>query len=206
MIIVLGANVLIADPLLGGHRFEALCSHAKRRAEKIIVPQVAFMEAVRRYGDLAEEALKAINKASSYTRRMGVGKEFDFGRLRKAVQDAPAQYEDRLRERLHECDVEINDVPKVDHAAIIDRIMEGRKPASSKSDNYRDVLIWHTLLEVVGESNEHVAFVSTNWKDFGIAESSTALADDLKGDLDGIGKPESVTLYNGLKMFLGERR
>jgi len=83
------------------------------------------------------------------------------------VQELVASYDAELRTRLNELGAVIISVPSVSHQVVLTRALEKRRPFDANGrDGYRDVLIWHSLLDVAELGHNGIVFVTSNTSDF----------------------------------------
>ena len=163
-VIVLDANVLVASPRLQSREWSSLIDNASDWRVRIVVPEVAVMEAVN-----VVTRNWASRRAKVAALDVGV---FDVGAshtaMLKEIDTQIAGYEDLLRSRIEQAGVEIVPTPEVPHMEIARRASEGRAPFTKDKDGYRDTLIWYSVLAVAHDNPDtDVWFVSDNHTDFG---------------------------------------
>ncbi|MCT2141091.1 PIN domain-containing protein, partial [Dietzia cinnamea] len=173
VIILLDANILIADPFLSSQSWKSLQDRADEWNLEFKVPEVALAEAVNSVTASWKSDLQRLQATRSFLRTLELGGALDG--LEAAVNSRINGYEDDLKRKLVEIGVEIIPVPAdVDHLDIARRAIEGRAPYGPKGkDGYRDALIWFSVLGIA-KSNDNctVWLLSDNYSDFGSKSES----------------------------------
>ncbi len=196
-------GALFDDPALAGKRSQLLLKWAGADgAYSLVLPEVVVRELVNDAREQFEKASGRVASARRIVERLG-------GSLTLAPpssDDLTQAFETRLRQAVEENGGTIAPLPDVPHSDLVSRSVRGRKPFSSSaigskepSDRgYRDALIWHTVLRLVGESDEKIVLVTRNERDFGTEE---LLLPDLQADL---ADPGRVELCGSVEDFLGK--
>ncbi|MGV0152066.1 PIN domain-containing protein [Rhodococcus sp. GB-02] len=165
-IVVLDSNILCNTPFLQAEALQSFSDHAVERRIKVVVPEVVVMETVNVVRRTWEEEL---GKVSGFRiNACGIANELEA--VTSAVSAKIASYENDLRLRLSTLGFDIVPVPDVPHIEIARRASESVAPYLPKSskENYRDTLIWLTVLDVAESNPDDVVwFLSENHKDFG---------------------------------------
>jgi hypothetical protein len=113
------------------------------------------------------------------------------------LDDLAAAYEEALREKLTVLGARIQPIPDVDHALLVKRATERRRPCDNNGNGYRDTLIWETILVVATEGDD-VVFV-TNDTDFTVEEEGERdLHPDLLADLEEAGVDVEIAIVTDL--------
>jgi predicted nucleic acid-binding protein len=119
MQIVLESSAIVAgDWHLKGEASQELLAAATRGDIELLVPQVVFDEVVNLYKE-------------------------------KMAPEASWGYSSELRRTLLDAGARLLELPEVSHRRVVERALARRPPFDSKGrQGYRDVLIWHNVLEV----------------------------------------------------------
>lgn len=94
------------------------------------------------------------------------------------------------KDLLKQVDAKIYSYPNISHEQVVRRELLRKKPFNETGKGYRDYLIWRTVLEIAKESDEPIALITKNTKDF--ADNDNNLHSDLISDLN----KESVSSNN----------
>jgi hypothetical protein len=114
-------------------------------------------------------------------------------------------YDTELRARLNELGAVIIPVPSVSHQVVLTRALENRRPFDADGrDGYRDVLVWHSLLDVAELGHEAIVFVTNNTSDFCTGKKPPALLPALADEL-GEASPETKALLAATVAEVGTR-
>jgi hypothetical protein len=197
VLVVLDANVLVADPTFGGIVWRALAHAPTEWDVSVVVPRVALVEAQATLSRQSSDAFSGIQKAIETARRVGLPLPDAIAHFAKSAPDSVGS---RLTERLSDLGVQVVDPPDAPHMDLVERAAQRRKPCDANGDGYRDTLIWLTVLELAKESDDGIALVTHNVKDFADldAKPDDRLHPQLVAELDSIDAAEQVTLYRRL--------
>lgn len=174
-LLVLDANILIADFWWCGRDFNYLLTHVTL-GHRLAIPRIALLEARANIERSANEVLAALprkkgsSKLTDKIRRV-FGKR-DPARFESGAKLAQA-YERFIRTQLKRIGGIVTKEPRVQLTTILDRSIRRTKPFSGGDKGFRDTLIWLGVLELVQEY-QRVSFVTSNVGDF---------ADNKKGAL-----------------------
>lgn len=187
MILILDANALVSNPNLLGKFWVSAADAVEGKRLQILVPQIAFDEAVATYRRTREATAVSIRKekrhASDSVRTL----------LEAAAVAALAEgevYEAFLAERLTAIGAEIaRSIPEPKHEELARRAIQRVRPFSDSGSGYRDALHWWFVLGVLEEhwNDDDVVFVSSDVSAFGIKnDGQYTLHPDLQADLEGL--------------------
>ncbi len=171
MIVILDANVIVANPYLLGSVWEQLSEAVAGGRVEVLLPQFAFDEAVavyRRGRELRSLEVQAIARRTSKAVREILGQAKEA--LSRESEDYPA----KLRGALQQVGVRVVRPPRVSHATLVAKAASRRRPFDEKGSGYRDALHWATVLEVVKERYEgtDIVFISNDRSAFGAGGSN----------------------------------
>lgn len=167
--VLLDSNAIWNQWWLTGKSWEYLRSLVEERRIDLFVPEVVVQEVVRGRHHDANELIVALDKInlSRIERLLRLGLPTKREHLASKVQELVADYDTELRARLDELRAVVFPIPSVSHQTVLTRALESRRPFDTKGrDGYRDVLIWHSLLEVSELGYRGIVFVTNNTSDF----------------------------------------
>lgn len=176
MIVVLDANVLVADFPMGGNQFRILLAGRRLVGAEIYVPAVAVEEVVNRFRETSAEQSQVIERSLGRLKAIGITKAKLSGV--GTADDEAAAYRETLTALFKANEIKTIPIPNVDTQEIIARDLSRKKPFG-KPSGYRDYLIWKSVLGLAYKS-EPIAFVTQNTADF--ADQGT-LHPDLAADV-----------------------
>jgi hypothetical protein len=179
MVIVLDSNILVRDFNLEGIGFRLLREGLQLVDFRVVIPNIVLDETVAKFRDrIAEESTREqkVLKAMSLLLTQHRHKVLRPINLSYEVQ----AYRIRLFNKICEAGFETKEYPKVSHEEVVGRELQRIKPFGPHG-GYRDYLIWLTVIEVALETNDSVAFITSNTKDF---LEGTQLHPDLIKDLN----------------------
>lgn len=180
--LVVDANTLSSDHYLAGPSFTVIANEIADGDLEVIVPEVAVIETVGNFRRSISDAHDALEKFSGKWKRL-LPEPTKVDALDTYLDELAAAYEETLRAKLMVLGARIEPIPDVDHALLVKRATERRRPCDKNGNGYRDTLIWETIITVAKEGDD-IVFV-TNDTDFTIEEEGERnLHPDLLADLD----------------------
>ena len=174
MAIILDANVLPADTHIDALGFSAVRAVAHASGHPVLVPEIAFREAVARREREIQELLKEAQQLDERWRRMGI-------QVTTATSAGPAEYVTEWERQLRGV-VEVLPTPTGAAAEAIDREIH-RIPPTRDGRGARDAVIWLTVRQFHRDSVTESYFVSQNTKDFADPASRVNLHPNLLAEL-----------------------
>ncbi|REH47366.1 uncharacterized protein DUF4935 [Kutzneria buriramensis] len=166
---VIDSNAMWHQWRLTGRSWDELRNLVVHGRIDLYVPEVVVQEVVRgRHHDANDLVRDLVEvKLSRIEQLLKLGLPTKRQDLTTLVQNLVADYETELRDRLNELGALLIPVPTVSHQVVLTRALAGRKPFDSVGhDGYRDVLIWHSLLDIAADGYAGVVFVTNNTSDF----------------------------------------
>ncbi|UIN30639.1 PIN domain-containing protein [Microbacterium binotii] len=172
MIVILDANVIVANPLLRGSQWEQIAEAILGKRMEVLLPRFAMEEGVAVYQRRREAKKVEIKSASRHT-SPGVRALLD--QALQALDAEARDYPQRLDVALKRTGVQIYRTPGIGHAALVSMAASRRRPFDENGSGYRDALHWATVLEVMKERYEEadVVFVSNDRRAFGAGGPNT---------------------------------
>jgi hypothetical protein len=155
----LDANAIADDFLFSRNPARLLLREARQGRVKIVVPQVAFDEAVNLFRESVEERRREAQKSLRRLQGLGV-LSHETATVDVAAEEAAKRYAADLRATLEAANATILPYPSVSHENVTRRALDRRRPFDPQGkDGYRDTLIWETLIEAAAQ-DESIVLVS----------------------------------------------
>lgn len=196
MKLVVDANTLTSDLYLAGPSFTVIANEIAGGELELIVPEVSVIETVGNFRRSIDDAHSALERFSAkWSRLLHEASKLD--EFDGYLGDLAVAYDDTLRERLDGLGARIEPIPEIEHAQLVRRAAERRRPCDANGNGYRDSLIWETVLVVAAEG-EDVVFV-TNDTDFTLdEEGDLRLHPDLVADMQEAALDVEITIVSDL--------
>jgi hypothetical protein len=183
VLVILDANVIVADPMLRGAVWPQLAEAIAGGRVEVLLPTLALEEAVAAYQRLREAKVIEIQAVA---RRASREVQVHLEKAKRAARKEARKYPKRARKALGEVGVTLLETPSVAHDVVARRAIARRRPFNESGSGYRDTLHWMSVLEIVREryENEDIVFVSADQRAFGGGgNSNRALHEHLVEDL-----------------------
>lgn len=175
--------------------FRLLCDGLRAVPARLCVSEVVLDEVKNNFRkELELETQRGLKSAERLAKLLGErthrrGSPVD-------VTTATNEYAAFLRAKLDRLGALIVPYPTISHESVVAHALSGRKPFTSDGRRgYRDFLIWENLKAVARQSEQEVAFVTGNVKDF---FDGDALHPDLQADCDVSGR---IMVFSSLGAF-----
>ena len=157
MLVVLDANILIADFQMTGNAFRALLVGGDEAGVHVGVPEVVVQEATRKLRRELEEQARRATKLVDELRKLLVKVD-----VRIEIDAVVRDYEAKLRALVATSPGwELLPMPEVDHDQVLSRLHSATAPARAGVGGYQDVLIWETLKAQL-HRDSHIVLVSND--------------------------------------------
>ena len=166
MIVIIDANVIVANPGLRGSKWEQIADAIAGKRLQVLLPRFAMDEAIAVYQRRRVAKKIEIRSAARHTSKQ-VQEILEQAAL---VLDHESQnYPKQLTKSLQRAGVEIHRAPRIGHAALVMMAASRRRPFDEKGSGYRDALHWATVVEVVKDHYEEsdIVFISNDQRAFG---------------------------------------
>jgi len=190
--VCLDASVLHGDYALDRARLIRLLALAFVNGADVVIPKVVHDELCHQHRDELAKLRKELDAAAESAKRLLV-----FGSS-PAMPQPSEDYERLSAARIAELGIGVRHYPTLSHESIVARFYGGLRPMTCYAKGkehydagYKDLLIWHTVLELLGEGYSRVVLVSGNTRDFG-AEGTSGLHADLLKDVREAGHGEEA--------------
>ncbi len=196
MLVILDANVLIADFRMDGNAFRILLADGGEAGIQIGLPEVVVREATRKLRRELEDRVPRAAKLTDELRKLLVDAEICFD-----VETVVSNYETKLRDLATSSPGwELLPMPDVEHSDVLGRLHSSRAPARGDGKGYQDILIWETLKAQL-HRDSHVVLVS-NDGDF--ADSEGQLDAELAAEASRVRPDVHIELIRSLKALVEE--
>src|SRR6267378_1477984 len=174
--VVLDANAIISDYRLSTAAAIALLSNSTIGTVAVGVPEVALEEAVNKFREEATKAVGDIDRHLQVLKRLGVEADLNI----KSVDELCASYETAVKARLRKWGVTVLRYPAVSHGELGRRAVAKRTPFDQQGRGYRDALVWHTVVELVGSRDVWLISADNDFRTSGSEDLAPTLVDDIK--------------------------
>lgn len=200
MKIVLDTNIYRKDFLLSSRKFEMLIDYISKTDTKIIVPQIVYQELEGLYARELKKHLNSIDNSRGGLSRLLI--EETIPEIELNVEEVKLKYMEYFRSKLNLQNDDIIPYKNEYLPEIINRSIEGTRPSSINKKEFKDTIIWLTIIDVaLGLADKTISFISANTKDF--AGRDRNLHADLRSDAEA--KGISVQYFSSLDDFLKEK-
>lgn len=199
MDVVLDTNVIHEDFLLRSADFRNLMDYLEKTDSNIMMPKIVLLEIEKKY---AEELQKRFSKYNSHKNSLNdflLDKEVSGGSV-----DINAEVKKYIafltkKFRLNHKTI-VNYKPEY-MDDVVKRAIERKRPCSDAGEEFRDVLLWLTVLDILGKSKIHeksIILISNDKKAFASEEGK--LHPQLESELSL--KKLNVNYYCSIKDFV----
>lgn len=193
MLVILDANVLIADFRMDGNAFRTLLADGGEAGIRVGLPEVVVREATRKLRRELEDRVPRVAKLTDELRKLLVDAEICFD-----VEAVVSNYETKLHELVRSSGWELLPIPDVEHGDVLGRLHSSEAPARKDGNGYQDILIWETLKAQL-HRDSHVVLVSS---DGDFAGSTGQLHAELAEEASRLCPDVHVELVRSLKALV----
>lgn len=167
MKIILDTNILRGDLFLSSNQFQILKDFAIKTFSTVVIPKIVLEELFALYKRellyQTENIQKSLIKLDRLLDRLKVIHQD----LELNIDDVIKDYEAYINDKLTQMHSEIPEYKDSFLKEIIKRSNERIKPISIKGEEFRDTILWLTILDYLDrEKFEEVVFISNNIRDF----------------------------------------
>lgn len=183
MDVVLDTNIVRQDFLMNSSHFRVLFDYLEKTNSSVVVPQIVYQELASVYRRELRRFLDQYGKAEASLQRLLVETRFDKPKL--TVEDELDKYLAFVKKKLGLTDKKI--VPYKDHylPEVVRRATGRIKPCSDKGEEFRDALLWLTILDIARQrTDKMLAFISGNTREFASEEGTLhpCLVEEAEGE------------------------
>jgi hypothetical protein len=195
MKVFMDTNVYVADFKLSGSDFLILSDAISRGGIQLFTSELIIEEACGKFeAQIDEFFVKLQSHVSKFKRFSMTPVEYHLD-----IAEEKRLFRRTFLAQLASWSVQHVNYPTIPHAELIRRAIVRRKPFDDKGSGYRDALIWTTLLELLAQQDDELAFVTQNTHDFLEGDS---LHRDLIEDMDLLNIPrDRLKVFTSLMAF-----
>jgi hypothetical protein len=199
--IVLDTNIIRKDFTMKSDNFIILHDYIKRTKSKVILTELVYKEIAAIYEREISKRYNDFLENRDYLGRNILGTTIDDFEI--DIKKCVANYLEFLLQTLKLTAKDIVPIKQCYLDDIVERAIHRIPPCSAKGEEFRDVLLWLTLLDVAVESNEKkLIFISENKKQFASCDGTLHpfLLEETK--LKGV----NIIYYNSMKQFIKDHK
>lgn len=185
MNVIIDTNVIVRDLKLKDKKFEILKDYLKKTNSRLLIPSIVLEETLGFYERMLKERTQdyyRIHKKMSnilMSSNMENLSQIDFAKETKL-------YENFLRLKL---EIQENSIIKYKNEylpELVKRAIKRKKPLDIKGQQFRDGLLWLTILDVAKSlENRSLIFISDNVSDFG-NKKTNSLNNELEVEIENL--------------------
>ncbi len=200
MRIILDTNILRNDYFFNSYKFRILQDFARKTFSTIVIPEIVFDELVALYRRDLLFHERNIRKSQNNLELLLEGINIHFEKLNLNVDEAVKEYFEYVKNWLGKLNAEIPEYQELFLKEVVRRSNERIKPISDKGEEFRDTILWLTILDYLKKERfDEVVFISNNTRDFA-DETQTSLHHQLQDDLKS--QNSTLTYYKSLNDFI----
>lgn len=199
MNVMLDTNVLREDFLMNSSNSKILFDYLKKTNSKNVLTEIVYREIKAVYERELRDRYKEYIKAMEYFSRALVDKEIMVENKKFNIEKSVEEYITYLKKTLRVVDEQIIPIKDSYLTDIVSRAVERRRPCSIKGEEFRDVILWLTALDVAyDDEQKQLILISNNTKQFASDDGylHPCLADEAKT------KGVTIIYYNSIKHFI----
>jgi hypothetical protein len=159
MDVILDSNVYVNDFAMTGTRFASLFDYLRKVDSALVVPRIVYDEVTARFVERLNNDTETLSKAvESYNRTFFTSRaEFSTPDVKKELdilQNKLSGQSEKVKT------IFLDNYSQIDLAEVVRRGVHRIRPASSKGEELRDVILWLSVREYVRSGGSDVAFIS----------------------------------------------
>jgi hypothetical protein len=189
--VLLDSNIYLSDYLFSKPEFEGLKHYLRTMKSLLLIPEIIDAEVRKNLNEISIDESTRID--SLISNRLGL------------IKNAPTS-EEISKTVIEQYDKFLQATPRkqlshkeIDIEVLVTKAVNERKPFQSKSRGFKDAVIWETILaQLKSDSNERIALITNNHKDFG----SNLLHEELMSELEQQNASNRVLYYHSIAEFL----
>jgi predicted nucleic acid-binding protein len=195
--IILDTNIIRSDFKLKSAEFSVILDYLTKTNSKVIMTAIAFEELTHLYTSELKKRLEVYQSAVEKINPI-LSNVMQIENIN--IESETSQYLNYLMLKLEFSDSEI--IPYKDSymKEVVHRAINKIKPCSNKGEEFRDTILWLTVLDIAENTNDkQIIFISNNTKEFA-SESGQELHADLYEETQRRGV--RINYFNSLKHFI----
>jgi len=195
MKIVLDTNIFRQDLLMNSTHFNLLFDYSEKTKSLIVVPEVVFEEVIELYKRELQDKIARLKAIQKNMRNLLVNGTIEENKV--VIEEEAKKYTEHFLKKLN---IKETVMYKDSYLKeLVRRATQRVKPCSENGEEFRDALLWLTVLDIarVDEAFE-VVFISNDNRAF--AEKNSGLHSDLQRELDR--EKLVVRYYDSIQAFI----
>ena len=187
MDVIIDTNIIRRDLKLNDRNFEILLDYLSNTNSKLILPSIVVEEIIGLYSRTLKERQDEFERAQKKLKSTVI--KIDIADPPEINFDQEANnYLDFIHDKLNTSEANIIEYKNEFLPELVQRAIQRKKPLGEKGQQFRDGLLWLTLLDYAESTQEkRIAFISDNPKDFAEkGENSLNLELKEEADLKGV--------------------
>ncbi len=178
---------------LESNEMRRLLDETRRGNLELVLPRIVVSEAANLWAEQVIETAAQFKSSASILRQAGVVQALDH--LIPEKSTVRSDEERRIETLVTAAGGAIAPLPSVSHSAVVERALGRRQPFDPQGRNgYRDVLLWETVLGLVGK-DDPLFFIARDKGAF-FSKGAEELAARLRGEVEErCGAADAVLLY-----------
>lgn len=172
--VIIDTNIIRADFNFSSYRYANFIEYLHRTGIVLIIPDIVILEADELYNKELNEKIRSLQNIVRQIARLT---DQNLDDIAANICNDRIDYEHCIQDKFRYGFQKIFYKEEWIHEVVL-RSIKRRKPCSNKGEEFRDCILWLTILDFV-ETHKYsnVCFVSENVKDFGAGKN------ELHGDL-----------------------
>ena len=200
MNIVLDTNIIRKDLRFKSGNYKILIDYLDKTDSTFIIPRIVIDEAIGIYERNLLEKQKNVNSAISRLNK-SIEVNDEINNIELDISSEVDEYNKILTAKLKLNRHTVLEYKNELLPEIVKRCINRIKPAKEDGKQFRDVLLWLSIVEYMKTStSEEITFISENHRDFGI--QANIIHPELEKEIRTIGK--SIHYYSGYEAFIKE--
>lgn len=201
MDIVIDTNILRSNLKLKDKNIEIILDYLEKTNSKIFLPKIVLEEIIGLYEKMllerVEDHNRSLIKLNGALIETEISKDFEID-----IDFEKKAYEEFIKDRLKLSDESIVPYKNEYLEELVFRAINRKKPLGENGQQFRDGLLWLTLLELTESLNDkRIIFISNNTNDFG-NKGTKELSSDLQ--IEAQEKELEINYYKNISDFVKE--
>lgn len=204
MLIVLDTNIIFENWMFDKPYHRAFVDYIDTVNCNVVFPQIIWSEIEARYRSQLKDALKIQASANGNVAKLLFDKKDpNVTKGYVDIDNSYANYSTWLLEKLRCGHHSIIDYPSNILPILAEKAIARIKPFGSTGEEFRDAILWHSVLEIAEEYEDlnPVVLISRNTKEFSDSNDKSQLHPELQIELKGL-KDCNVLYYSSLEDFI----
>ncbi|AVQ98102.1 hypothetical protein OBCHQ24_03300 [Oceanobacillus iheyensis] len=199
MLVVLDANVIKKNFMLTSIDFNNLFDYLIKTQSRLIIPQIVWEEIQNLYKQELKQRYD--DYEDTYSKLNLLLMNSIDNNVEINVDEKTTRYMDYIKYKLDLKDEDIVKYKQEYLPEVVNRAIYRIKPCSLKGEEFRDTLLWLTVLDVAKDNlDEQLVLISHNTKDFAANNNKELLHPDLRKEVEDLNL--EVQYYNSLSQFI----